>query len=92
MFLINMGVPGVQGARAGGLVCPTGQNRGSRLRGLISCLVFVLRLDHPYRVRQECMEMEILPYLGKVRHVLDREGGYLLYCWRFGSWGYQGHN
>lgn len=47
-----------------------GKNWGSRLRGLISCLVFVPRLDHPYIVPQECVGMEILPYWGKGRHVL----------------------
>ena len=64
MFLINIDVPGGKGARAGGLVCPTGQNEGSRLRGLISCLVFVPRLDHPY--------------MDARRHVLDRKGGLLI--------------
>ena len=32
-----------------------------RLTGLISCLVFVPRLDHPYMVPTACVEMEIVP-------------------------------
>ena len=71
----DMGVQGGKGTRAGGLVKPQGAKWGAhRLTGLISCLVFVPRLDHPYIVLQECVAMEILPWWGKSRHVLDPPG------------------
>ena len=65
MFLSDMGIPVGQGAMAGGLEGPQEQNAGKmgahRLTGLISCLVFVPRLDHPYMVPTECVGMEIVP-------------------------------
>ena len=65
VFLIDMGVPGAR--ELGQVACwgLSGKMQAKlgahRLAGLISCLVFVPRLDHPYMVPTECVGMEIVP-------------------------------
>ena len=72
MFLINMGVPGAQGATAGGLVGPKGKKGGSPPDSVDQLFGLCAPFRPPVYIPQECVGMEILPYWGKNRHVLDR--------------------